>query len=265
MSYILEALKKSEQERNRGSVPDIKSVHDYIPPPITAKRSWWPWVLLAVIGINVVILGVVYLGGNGTDARKTTTGSDEIASTNSNHSQASSNTNVAAPTMPSPSVPRNVQKPEPTHIAKVPQENHSKRTTPQQTLQETPHKTPRVIVSKVPLTRDNTVGNTAEQQRIEAERAKNAVKPGKVKKAVALLPADLPENIRKQIPNIAFEGHVYSSTVSRRSVMINGKKMRQGDAMSGGLVLKEITPFGAEFEYQGYVFKLNALQDWSYR
>jgi len=261
MSYILEALKKSEQERKRGSVPDIKSVHNYIPTPIASQRTWWPWILLLVVAINVVIFGVVFFGGNTTDNSKQSPDSNEMASANTPQEKTPSNTIETSPStnhetaskMPAASVAHNTKKPEPTHLAKVPVENHHNQ------------QSPRVIVSKVPLTRDNTLGNTAEQQRIEEEKQKNEVKPGKVKKEVAMLPADLPDNIKKQLPSIAFEGHVYSSTVSRRSVMINGKKMRQGDAMSGGLIVKQITPLGAEFEYQGYLFKLNALQDWSYR
>ena len=81
----------------------------------------------------------------------------------------------------------------------------------------------------------------------------------------AMLISELPDNVRKGIPNIEFAGHVYSSVVERRSVMINGRKMREGDAVSADLFLHAITPEGAEFDYKGYRFKLNALQDWSSR
>ncbi len=54
MSTILEALKKSEQERKENKVPTLA---DKPPPP---ERSRWPWLLvsLALIGI---IAAVIYL------------------------------------------------------------------------------------------------------------------------------------------------------------------------------------------------------------
>jgi len=55
MSYILEALKKSEQERQIGHVPDISMVQE-TPRPVVSR---WPrWLLIALI-VNVLILAVI--------------------------------------------------------------------------------------------------------------------------------------------------------------------------------------------------------------
>jgi general secretion pathway protein B len=55
MSYILEALKKSEQERQIGHVPDISVVQEK--PPLSA--SHWPrWVAGALL-MNALILTLI--------------------------------------------------------------------------------------------------------------------------------------------------------------------------------------------------------------
>jgi len=76
--------------------------------------------------------------------------------------------------------------------------------------------------------------------------------------------AELPTAVKRNLPEISFAGHVYSSTASQRSVMLNGKKMREGQEVSKGLLLEEITIDGVILRSQGYRFKLGALQDWSF-
>lgn len=61
MSFILDALKKSEAERQRKSVPGFAD----IPDARTAPRSQrWLWVAGGLVALNAaVLLGVVYLPG----------------------------------------------------------------------------------------------------------------------------------------------------------------------------------------------------------
>lgn len=55
MSYILEALKKSEQERRLGHVPDLAMLQET--PPRTPQR-WQRWLLAALL-LNLLVLLVV--------------------------------------------------------------------------------------------------------------------------------------------------------------------------------------------------------------
>ena len=41
MSYILEALKKSEQERNPEKVPDLSTHHHHVTEQKTSKNKYW--------------------------------------------------------------------------------------------------------------------------------------------------------------------------------------------------------------------------------
>lgn len=56
MSYILDALKKSEQDRGNGSIPNVQTIHSSALNYHQEKRALWPWVLIAVLVINVFIL-----------------------------------------------------------------------------------------------------------------------------------------------------------------------------------------------------------------
>lgn len=244
MSYILEALKKSEQERERerGTLPDIKSIHSPSTSSQREGRNWWPVVLVSVIVVSAAVGAGVYLIRI------------QPASTDVALVEQESNVSNAANIKPEP-----VDKPKPKAI----EPNKIKKPAASAVEQ----KKSSVVFSKQQLQHDNVIGNVAEQRKqtaVEKKTSSTASNQGSVVKDAAIPIAEIPDSVRQQIPRIAFEGHVYSSTPTRRSVMINGHKMREGDAIGEDLMLKEITPEGAEFEYRGYRFKLNALQDWSF-
>ena len=56
MSYILDALKKSEQERGHGSAPNVQTLHSSSLNYHANKTQLWPYFLLAAIVINLAAL-----------------------------------------------------------------------------------------------------------------------------------------------------------------------------------------------------------------
>jgi len=56
MSYILDALKKSEQERGHGSAPSVQTLHSSSLNYHSNKTQLWPYFLLAAIVINLAAL-----------------------------------------------------------------------------------------------------------------------------------------------------------------------------------------------------------------
>ena len=60
MSYILDALKKSEEERSLGEVPKVASAKAAV--PAKTKRSPMPWMIGALLIFNGALL-IVYLAG----------------------------------------------------------------------------------------------------------------------------------------------------------------------------------------------------------
>lgn len=73
MSYILEALKKADRERNLGDVPDLEAAHWGVRKPSRANR--WPWVVAALLLFNAALL--LYLLGRDTSGTNGET-ADEI-------------------------------------------------------------------------------------------------------------------------------------------------------------------------------------------
>jgi len=55
MSYILDALKKSEKERKQGTVPDLMTVQDVIVQE-QKKSSLLPYLLLLALLLNGALL-----------------------------------------------------------------------------------------------------------------------------------------------------------------------------------------------------------------
>ena len=56
MSYILDAIKKADQKRDLGSVPDVNTVHE-TPPIAEPRRSAWLYGLAAILIVNAVGIG----------------------------------------------------------------------------------------------------------------------------------------------------------------------------------------------------------------
>lgn len=70
---------------------------------------------------------------------------------------------------------------------------------------------------------------------------------------------ELAPQIRDAIPNISVSMLVYSKQPGNRFIYINGSKKREGDEISPGLKLEQITPDGAIFSYQGRRFYKGVL------
>jgi len=71
MSYILDALKKSEQDRGNGSIPNVQTVHSSALNYHQDKPSLWPWILIAALVANIFIL-VYFLKPDGSTQDITT-------------------------------------------------------------------------------------------------------------------------------------------------------------------------------------------------
>ena len=59
MSYILDALKKVDQEREFGAVPGLATPHEV--DHARRRPSRWPWVLAALLSVNVVLVALLLL------------------------------------------------------------------------------------------------------------------------------------------------------------------------------------------------------------
>ena len=55
MSYILDALKKSEQERGTGAIPGVQTIHSSS-LNYNNQKTYWPYILIAAVLLNLVAI-----------------------------------------------------------------------------------------------------------------------------------------------------------------------------------------------------------------
>lgn len=72
---------------------------------------------------------------------------------------------------------------------------------------------------------------------------------------------ELSPQVRDAIPDISLSMLIYSTKPGERWININGAKRREGDEISAGLKLDEITPDGAILNYRGRRFYKGVIGD----
>jgi len=244
VSYILDALKKSENERDReqGGIPDIQSVHNPVTGEAQQSSHLWPYVAIFTSVIVIVAVTFMWIPSESVDLAQENELPDQNILAQLNDASASNDASKQSV----------IDKPR-----KTPKQDKSsdQKHTPKPPVRSKPKPKAQVIFATEPL--DTMPESKPGQNNRTIKRNFNSDKVYKV--------AELPLSVRRNVPPITFTGHVYSSTPASRSVMINDAKMREGQPVTSQLILHEITQYGAVFKFNGYFFSLSALQDWKFR
>jgi general secretion pathway protein B len=99
---------------------------------------------------------------------------------------------------------------------------------------------------KAPLTQSPSVPPPAIS--VPLPSGEKGIKPG-----VPTL-RDLPLDVQLKVPKMSFSVFVYAQKPADRMVIIDGHTRREGDEVSSGLRLEEITREGAVFSFKGHRF-----------
>ena len=75
----------------------------------------------------------------------------------------------------------------------------------------------------------------------------------------------LDDLLKRQIPPLRFEAHIYASDPKQRWVKVNGKDLQEGQWVTADIQLKEITPQYVLLQTGRQMFSMEALTEWSYR
>ena len=75
-------------------------------------------------------------------------------------------------------------------------------------------------------------------------------------------PADLLKIYQSSVPEMDYSFHVYASKPEQRAIIINGRRLKQGQSVQKGLVLKLITENGVVFHYKGRYFHVDVIEKW---
>ena len=229
MSLILEALRKSEHERQREAGPALAMVPESTPERRTPK--WLP-VLVVLLALNIVVLAAVLLRDSGPEpaavvsapppAAATAQPADEAAA------RATGEATVAAP-LPLPEKPT----------------RHEVRPL---TTELPPAATgARVAPAPAPTAASPAARSTP------AAATSNAVATED-----ARLPrfADLVVRGELNVPHMHLDIHVYSGDPAERFVFINMRRYNEGNATQEGPKVERITRTGVVMSYQGRQFLL---------
>ncbi len=246
MSYILEALKKSEKERKKEGVPDLQADHSS-PRPFTPERK----PPAAWLAGSVILL---FLGGGGWfwwqgQQRDLPQPAEELQL----HSPP-----------PLPASPEISQAPK---VSTAVPEVSAASQDPVDLLQDN--------MAQIPLEKKQEVSEVRVQNRLISSEGAADIEPDtipQVKEELELPVAEsvvqdnpdsvfplldeLPAELRKKIPELSFAGHVYADNAEKRLIMINNRIVREGDLVSKGLFLQEITYDGVIVRYESFVFRV---------
>lgn len=241
MSYILDALKKSDQQRQRGATPTLQTAQS-IEPPRQTRRAWlYPTLALAVAAIAFALGSL----------RPWRTEAVVIAAPGEPAAAAP----VASPAAP-PAVASSPQTPPAAPNTAATQTTAAKEPARIASVEPPPQAMPaRPPAQGAPATAPATPSDARAAEKAAAPPVSAAVKDNKTPddKVVAL--ADLPASLRAELPPMNITVHAYSRTPKDRLVGVNDKLLREGDTLTPDLVLERITPDGMIFSYKGSRFQ----------
>ncbi len=225
MSYILDALKKSEEERElvrmlrtTGTTPGFFSA---------GRRRLWP----AMLGLLVLVLGgfvaLRYLGPPAP---------------------------VAQHTLPNLSQPATA----------VPADALAPRVTPE-TPVPTSEPAARALAPKPPVddlaaqTRVARVDPAAAEPKpviAPKEPPRQSAPTRPEDPGTILFLRQMPEDFQRRVPGLAVNIHLYSANESENVVYINDRQYRRGEEVTPGVRLEQIVPEGVVLSYEGKRFKV---------
>ncbi len=253
MSYILDALKRADAERERGTVPGVHAQPMPL-PSLATERPRRTWLIGGAVAVAALLLAV-WVG------RISTPGAPEPAAA------------VSAVVTPRPAV-----------VAAAPASSTEAVPSPGLTVTQ-----PSAAATKPPIVRPTTPALASPAPPAPApatalrsaapELAAAPVPPLALRVTPALrVPAqatppttgastpaidkrlyaisELPENIRSQLPALAVTGSTYSESAALRTLIINGKVFQERDSLGPDLRLEQIGPKAAVLNFRGYRYQL---------
>lgn len=226
MSYILDALKKSEQQRGNGKIPDVQTVHSSSLNYHSEKKTYWPYFLIAAILLNLI--AIVYFILN-EEPKSDINVENAVKIAEEKNTQDNISTFKVVP--------------------------NSETNIPERTSKKS--STNNIQLTSAPV-QEKPVSTKIKEQEISPP-----IKAAENDSSENILEYyDLSKSQRLQIPTITVSAHIYSSNPLQRSIVINNNFLEEGDYVLDDLILQEITMDGAIFEFNGTRFHYGVVSGW---
>ena len=274
MSFILDAIAKSEQERQQQEVPGARVLA--LPAgDVRQPRRVLPYFLVGALILNAALLAIWMQSGQTLFDSFSPTQIENIDRENG-QGIASDNATLVDPTI-SAEITVNVTTPE--VIAEIDTGvSINGPLTEQQsaTSARTSEATASLVSGHEKTSATTTGGDIIAPNLIEPEASSNKAHSGQSAEPVqdlqdnTVMPrkvsslSELPSTVRKDLPTMVFSGHLYSSNPDSSFVFVNeGRAVRKGQTIANELFLYAITPTGVIVEFRGYLIEVGVLQNWT--
>ena len=269
MSFILDALRKSEHERQRQTGPALAEVPVAAPRP---RSNVWAPIAIALLLVNLVVVGVWLIRKSMRESAVApppaaavvdeTPAAMRAAPSASDNAPPSPTGNPTARALPPPPMLR------PAEPATAPLRNGRNpleaetaggppALDPQMAAQAAEVPDGPAAVRRAPTSRGSVVYESlpdsatvgSEQYTPQANSSSRPASTGAGMPSADQLAAT-------GIPALNLDLHVYATVPAERLVFINSRKYREGETLQEGPVVSEITPAGVVLEYKGRSYLL---------
>lgn len=218
MSYILEALKKAQAERQLGNAPTIHAPTLHAAPARVALAKK-PGALALGLGL----LAVLVVGGLVWRARAPAPAAIPVTATVAPTATVPVTAAVLAP------APMIVPAPAPAPVLATP---------------VAPAPRPRKSAPPAPVA-------------IPAPASASAPAPAPAALEDTVRYAkDLPADLQQQLPRVTFGGYMYSDNAADRLVLVDKTLRHEGEEIAPGLMLEKLLPKGAVLNFRGTRYRV---------
>ena len=244
MSYILDALRKSDLQRQRGAAPTLLAVQESA--PARKRPAFLAYGLLAAVLVGAgMVIGWLrpWQPEQAAPVRPETVATKALE---------------AVPRQMAPAPSESLPQPEP-KLQDAMQPAQAAPTPSEVAPQTKPKRKPK---PKLPAHAQSETDGPPSEADAAAPRATAAPAPEQpvdsaadaADAQTAISMAELPPSVRQELPAMKISVHAYSANPGGRLVSIDNRILREGDFVVPGLELEEITPDGMIFGYKGYRF-----------
>jgi general secretion pathway protein B len=257
MSYILEALKKAQAERQLGNAPTLHAAQPVVPALPASAASRKPLLVGLGAGALVVVAGAVLLWRSApAPAPAPATPVTAVVAASTPPAAASA---AAAPAANSPVVANSLEvsaPPAPPQEVRAPQSRVASPTPAPVAVRAAPQALPAApSVPAVSAVRTPTAVPTPAP--VAATAPARTPAPAAAPEDSLPYLQQLPESVQREVPRVAFGGYMYSANPADRLLLVDKALRHEGEEVAPGLILEKLLPRAAVMNYRGVRYRVS--------
>ena len=254
MSILLDALRKSEEQRRLGSAPSIHDGSGAQPPGSAPGQQWIPMALVALAAVALAWIGWEQYRQPPAEVRS------EMAA-NAEPGAGQADPGPARPGTPVETFAADVTPPQ-AHTG-PPDANQRERVTRSFRAYEGRQEADEAAGKQAPPREEQAAAASpdtvrepppARRQAAARSQPRSRSEPEQPADSEPITFWELPQGVRDSLPELRITVLVYAETPEDRFLLLSGQRLVEKDELEGGVVLDEIRRDGAVFLYRNYRF-----------